>query len=103
MCLSACACGASGDADRLKLYLEYLHPVDAACLGVWQLPLRRRVRCATRSIQERLQQTLGRHLRRATQGAPPQGEPDFDPFAAGDLSIVNAPYVPPAPGLQGLS
>ena len=69
--------------------------MDAACLGLWQLPLRRRIRCATRSIQERLQARLGRHLRRATQGAPPQGPPEFDPLAAHDLSIVNAPYAPP--------
>jgi hypothetical protein len=70
--------------------------VSAGCLGVWQLPLRRRVRCTTRAIQERLQQRLGRHMRRAAAGGPPAAEPDADPFAADDLSIINAPYVPPA-------
>ena len=82
--------------DKLQICIEYVHKVDAACFGVWTVPHKKRIECASRDLLERIIIKVNQHIRRAGQREEQQPESVFNQLEVADLSIMNSPYVPVA-------
>jgi hypothetical protein len=78
-----------GDSDRLHASIDHLRRYDTHCLGVWNVPMRKRIQCATRDILERLIVKINYHIRNLNAQPPPEGALALlhGPFQTAELDI----------------
>jgi hypothetical protein len=84
--------GFAGEDDKLLINIEHASKYDTKCFGVWTIPKKKAIRCASRDLLERIIVKINRHMSLVKACSEEQFANRFDPFQTADLSIYRAPY-----------
>ena len=89
-----------GDPETRKITIIHVHKYDLKLLGVWPVQKRKGMRCGSRATYERTVLRLTKEQQALQSGGGAAGEGaaanGFVPANIEELTIVSAPYRPPA-------